>query len=264
MKYILAEACQNTFILVDLLDQQELDESMKSKIFEGLELEDRDDALILIKGYCDGPSYYASMLVLGRDQQFAEFCGNGSRACAAYLHAKFPEFDSIFLNTKYGPRQLIQHEDKSYSIKLPPVSFELNNKFILDTDLFHREFSFTYVEMLEPHLLFKGNISDAALLSLGRDINQRKNLFPHGINLNAYHSLPNGSIFVKTYERGVQRLTQSCGTGSISCAAFLKGNGTTPVVTPGGYLNITIESDGVVLKGPATLDFDNSRIATVG
>ena len=63
-------------------------------------------------------------------------------------------------------------------------------------------------------------------------------------------------ITVKTYERGVQRLTLSCGTGS-SCSStiFLRGeSGSIHVATPGGDLEITISEEGLELKGPAHIE----------
>lgn len=76
-------------------------------------------------------------------------------------------------------------------------------------------------------------------------------IFPLGINVNAWHILKKGSIKVKTYERGVQRLTQSCGTGSMSCASVYATSGLVSVSTPGGDLKITLEKNGIELQGPA-------------
>jgi diaminopimelate epimerase len=134
---------------------------------------------------------------------------------------------------------------------LPPASFALNQAFIADVEAYKNLGGVCFVDMLEPHLIIQEALMDEELLLIGRKLNQRVDVFPHGINVNAWHLLENGHLFVKTYERGVQRLTRSCGTGSVSCAAFCKSRGNMFVSTPGGELAITMHKEGIELKGPA-------------
>lgn len=262
MKYYLAEACQNTFVLMDCLETHRIDNLILDSAHQFLKTENRDDALILTQGEFDGNSFYARMVVLGLDGTLGEFCGNGSRACAAYLFKKYPLVENFFLTTTYGIHPLIRYADGGYSIKLPPARFEINEKFIANPSLFKNKYGFDYVEMIEPHLIIQKTLSDEELFSLGRELNRQKDLFPHGININAWHILNEGSLHVKTYERGVQRLTRSCGTGSMSCAAFYQSRGNIHVSTPGGGLLIQMQDDGIVLKGPASFyDKDIKRIS---
>jgi diaminopimelate epimerase len=254
MKYYLAEACENTFVLFDCLSLPMVDETFLEEAHQCLEEEERDDALILVGGEQIDDTLQARLLVLGLDQELGEFCGNGARACAAYLFERHPLRRRFFLLTEQGKHPLAQHAGGIYSIALPPARFEWNKKFIADPALFEKDERFCYVEMLEPHLILEGEMSDAELLSLGKEINQRKDLFPLGINVNSWHVLSEGTLSVKTYERGVQRLTRSCGTGSMSCAAFYKKEGTVLVSTPGGLLEITLHKNGIQLKGPAQVN----------
>ncbi len=243
MKYILAEACQNTFLLFDCLDASHID---LAEAHRSLVLEDRDDALILVGGKGEGDAFTARMIVLGHDGALGEFCGNGARSCAAYLFAHYPQYARFFLETKWGKHELLQHGEGIYSVKLPSARFEQNSHFMtaaLD--------SFSYVEMIEPHLTFHGKLSDKELFSMGQELNAKRDIFPLGINVNAWHELEEGVLSVKTYERGVQRLTRSCGTGSLACAASYQSSGLVKVMTPGGQLETFIQGDGVVLKGPA-------------
>jgi diaminopimelate epimerase len=258
MKYYLAEACQNTFVLMDCLEPSMDPTLILHQAHEYLKYENRDDALILTEGARQGNAFYARMVVLGLDGTLGEFCGNGSRACAAYLFERYPRVEKFFLTTKYGAHPLMRHDDGFYSIKLPPARFEINDKFIANPNLFKKAYGFDYVEMIEPHLVVQKAMSDEELLSLGRELNSRKDLFPHGININAWQKLNEGSLHVKTYERGVQRLTRSCGTGSMSCAAFCGFHGNVHVSTPGGSLIIQVQGDGIVLKGPASF-FDKDK-----
>jgi diaminopimelate epimerase len=74
---------------------------------------------------------------------------------------------------------------------------------------------------------------------------------------------------MRTYERGVENETLSCGTGVTAAALssavlnnFPNGLHTTNVITPGGRLKVTFyynadnsTFDNVWLQGPATLVF---------
>src|SRR5579872_433242 len=251
MEYHLGDACQNTFVLFDRLNASFLDEAFLQQAHQSLIEEKKDDALILFDGKVEGDAFYARMSVLGLDGVIAEFCGNGARVCAAYLFAKFPHFESFFLKMQKGTYPLAKHSDEIYSVKLPLAKFTRNTKFIADPKSFDTFTGFAFVDMLEPHLILQEKLSDKELLELGRRLNRDKGLFPYGINVNAWHILGNGHLYVKTYERGVQRLTQSCGTGSIACAASYQSAGTVSVSTPGGPLEIAFYADGVELRGAA-------------
>jgi diaminopimelate epimerase len=251
MKPIYAEACGNTFIIFDrLADPSPLDhpflESVKSLILNS----NRDDALILTRNDVKDNCLYLTMHVLGPDGAFGNFCGNGTRAVAAYLYSTYPEYKGFFLLTPFGLCPLHKLENGLFSAEFPinratsPFIFEGN--------------SFTYGDALEPHLTLEADLSDVELYDLGKKINRQTNLFPERININAWQRLSSGELFVKTYERGVQRLTKSCGTGSAVCAlVFLKGDGHIAIQTPGGKLEITISNETALLAGQASLDHED-------
>lgn len=249
MNYHLAEACQNTFVLFDCLNLTDLSEAFFLNALESLKKQGRDDALILFKGEVREEAFTAHLIVLGLDGEIAEFCGNGARACAAYLHKRYPFFKTMHLKTPKSTHRLNQWPEEIYSVTLPSASFEWNPKFITNRKLLSRDFQ--YVETGEPHLLIKKMMGDEQLLVLGRKLNQQTDLFPLGINVNAWSILEQGKIFVKTYERGVQRLTRSCGTGSVACAAFYQNKGSVEVVNPGGSLQVIFKENEVELYGSA-------------
>jgi diaminopimelate epimerase len=183
------------------------------------------------------------------DGCLAEFCGNGARACAAHLYKRFPEVEKVYLCSSTRTHEAFRYQDDIYSISLPPVSFKPNPKFVTDIKLLPE--GFYYAEILEPHLILNRKLCDEELLLIGQKLNRNKELFPYGVNVNSWHVLEDNVLHVKTYERGVQRLTRSCGTGSTSCAAFYKKHGMVSVQTSGGILEIHLTNDHVKLKGPA-------------
>jgi diaminopimelate epimerase len=250
MKYLQTSACENTFLLFDFMATK-VNSQILLEAHKHLVKEKRDDALLLTEGEFKEGALYLKMLVLGRDGNLGEFCGNGSRTVAAYLYEYYSPIQHYFIKTKQGEHELKKYNHHEYSITLPAARFEINDKFIKSPQKLG---DFQYVEMIEPHLVIEKKLQDEELFLMGRSLNELKELFPHGINVNAWHHVDDQTIFVKTYERGVQNLTRSCGTGSMSCAAISKKKYLN-VKTPGGKLKIILEPKSIELVGPAILNY---------
>lgn len=238
----------NTFILVDALHCP-LEEVDLKALLATLVKENRDDALILTDKQVQGDLLIATMQVLGQDGVFAEFCGNGSLAAAAFLFTSYPQFQCFALRTPHGLHPLYSHGTGIYSIVLPLPSTQINPLFIADAGAFFKEEGWTYVEMLEPHLVMHTQCSEEDLLEQGKRLNALCSIFPKGINLNVYSFTEEGDCHVKTYERGVQRLTAACGTGSIACVVASHIKTKMRVVTRDGSVEVTVYPHGIELKG---------------
>lgn len=240
LAYFLAEACKNTFVIFDCIETPP-DESFWKLAHAALLKEGRDDAIILVLKSKTETALYLKMHVLGVDGKFGEFCGNGARSAAAYLFSYYREYQEFYVVTRRGTYPLLSLGKGIYAVHLPKVQFSKS-----------KVNSIAYGEILEPHLALEKSLSDRDLYSLGFHLNQKKALFPEGINVNAWSVLTPTMIAVKTYERGVQRLTKSCGTGSSVCASlYLKGEGRVFVKTPGGPLLIRIQKEHLELIGSA-------------
>ena len=206
------------------------------------------------------------MLVLGQDNILGEFCGNGSRVCAAYLFDKFKEYDHFYLTTDRGNHILLKREDNIYSINLSPVTWELDPKIICKPEYFQKEGRYYFLPFegkklyfgsaIEPHLILFEKLNKEQLSVLGRKLNSRRDVFPLGINISSCHEEGPHLLHLKTYERGVQRLTLSCGTGSVTAVElYLSGKkGAVKVRTPGGMLEITVKDNETILQGPAFIE----------
>ncbi|TAL64685.1 MAG: hypothetical protein EPN84_02935 [Legionella sp.] len=262
----LAEACENTFIIVDCLDETEVSQCVLDELHICLVQTKRDDALILINGQQEQDALSAEMLVFGADKLFGDFCGNGSRACAAYLYATYPQYKRFFIRAQNKHRALTHYGNDDYAIELPSVNFVPNEKFIHQLETFKKESefyqfqfggkTFFYSDVIEPHLILNEQLSEEAIEALGIELNLQKELFPLGINLTVfYKNEQDQQLETVTFERGVRRLTKSCGTGACCAAAFyLKGKpGAINVQNPGGLLQIYNKKSSVRLQGPGVV-----------
>ena len=69
--------------------------------------------------------------------------------------------------------------------------------------------------------MFVSDISDDSLLyDLAQKIRFHSAFHPHGINVNFLRINSDSEISVVTYEKGVEKIMQSCGSGSVAAAFY--------------------------------------------
>ncbi len=113
-----------------------------------------------------------------------------------------------------------------------------------------------------PHFVkFASNVEEIDVVETGRDIRYSKQFEKEGINVNFVETTDQDSIFVRTYERGVEDETMSCGTG-VTASALMnahndRGFNRVEVKTPGGFLSVEFNKlddenyENIWLCGPA-------------
>ncbi|MBK7434971.1 MAG: diaminopimelate epimerase [Chitinophagaceae bacterium] len=120
-----------------------------------------------------------------------------------------------------------------------------------------------------PHFIkFATDVANIDVLETGRDIRYSKAFSEKGVNVNFVETLDEDSIFVRTYERGVEDETLSCGTGVTASALMsahnAKGFNRVEVRTPGGHLSVEFNKvddhhfDEIWLCGPAEFVFSGT------
>jgi diaminopimelate epimerase len=206
------------------------------------------DGLILIESSGEADFF---MRYYNSDGRESTFCGNGGRCAAAFAKkleingnsARFLARDGFHEAEINGEQVRLKMRDT----KLPEI---YQDGFFLFTG--------------SPHLVFWVNdVDQTDVYSQGRKI--RTDYSEEGSNVNFAQRLPD-RIRLRTYERGVENETLSCGTG-VTAAALIAALGglSSPVQveTPGGLLKVEFQrkADGfsdVYLSGPARFVFSGT------
>lgn len=206
------------------------------------------DGLILIRNHA---SLDFEMIYYNADGS-QSMCGNGSR-CAVHFAYKLglAGGKTKFLSTD-GPH-FATIENGIVAVQLHDVKsvVEKPDAFFINTGSPH-------------HIQFVKELANYAVVDEGRKIRFSSAYAPSGTNVNFVELLDNNAIFVRTYERGVENETLSCGTGVTACsiAAYHRGyRSPVKVKTPGGELEVSFKAvDGifqdVYLRGPACSVFE--------
>jgi diaminopimelate epimerase len=120
-----------------------------------------------------------------------------------------------------------------------------------------------------PHYIqFVNGIYNFPVFAEGKKIRNSEVFINEGINVNFVEKLTN-SLFVRTYERGVEDETLSCGTGVTAAAIAyayankLNNEQSISIETLGGNLTVSFNVNAnkfteVYLKGPAVLVYSGS------
>jgi diaminopimelate epimerase len=130
-----------------------------------------------------------------------------------------------------------------------------------------RETGYSFLNTGSPHYVkFVEDPEQVDVIAEGRKIRYNDRFREQGTNVN-FITLKNEKIYLRTYERGVEDETLSCGTGAVASVLAVADKGLLnekkkgTLVTKGGNLTVSFEktNDGfenVFLEGPATFVFD--------
>lgn len=205
------------------------------------------------------------MVFFNSDGRPGSMCGNGGRCAAAFAN-RLGIFrrETVFM----APDGLHQALITGKHGRRTEVSLGLKNVSMPGSGQAHY-----FVDTGSPHLVyFSQGVSDLDVAVKGRQIRNSPDHMQEGVNVNFAERLRNGTLFVRTYERGVEDETLSCGTGvtAVAIAAWKHfpehRAGSWQITTRGGSLKVTFsppesaqrEFRDVFLHGPAELVFSGS------
>lgn len=186
------------------------------------------DGLMLLN---DSKEVDFEMKYYNSDGNESTMCGNGGRCITAFakrlgMITKSADFMAID-----GKHQAIIDEENVVELHMNNVSFMIAKEtyFQLNTGSPH------YVHYID-------DVNELNVKKEGALIRYSPLYKEEGINVNFVEVINNKEIFVRTYERGVEDETLSCGTGvTASALTFIKdmpGEQIITVHTLGGILNV--------------------------
>lgn len=254
LKYWKYSATGNTFLIFNNL-QKEAGVLKGPQLAELAKIYHVDGFLFLEPSNKDGVDFH--MRYLNADGGEVEMCGNGARSIihfADQIAGLRPAVDETFqfstLNSIYSGKA---------KPCFPLQMTEIKDWELLDiSDLLESNFTF-YLNTGVPHAIFEvKGLKDFDVFSHGKRVRYDRR-FENGINANFFEILREGEINLRTYERGVEDETQSCGTGAtataLALAKVLKWSSPIKVNVRGGELKVSFDKDfsKVYLEGPVEL-----------
>lgn len=209
------------------------------------------DGLILLE---NGNGTDFRMVYYNSDGNESSMCGNGGRCIVAF--AKFLgiiDEEAEFVATD-GLHTALIDENSVVSLQMKDVNSVTvyENYVFLDTGSPH------HVEMVD-------GLDTFDVKNIGANIRYSGLYGDKGSNVNFVSQVESDKFAVRTYERGVEDETLSCGTGVTAVAIAMKvlnktENNTVTLETSGGELSVTFVQDGkrfseIFLTGPAQMVF---------
>ncbi|PSR54431.1 diaminopimelate epimerase [Adhaeribacter arboris] len=207
------------------------------------------DGFILLQ---NREGYDFEMVYFNADGRPGSMCGNGGRCTVQFARALGVITDKAFFLAADG-----NHYATVDNTGL--VSLKMNDVHQVETGL-----DYYYLNTGSPHYVqFVDALDELNVFAEGRDIRYNERFKLEGTNVNFAQLQPEAALFVRTYERGVEDETFSCGTGVTATALAASYRGATSPVsikTLGGNLQVAFEVSAtgftnIYLIGPAQYVF---------
>jgi diaminopimelate epimerase len=191
------------------------------------------DGVMLLEN-CDSADFY--MNYINADGKPSSMCGNGGRCITAFAkQLGIIENSTSFLAV-----------DGMHYASIDGKDVELQMQDVQGLQPFGTDW---LVETGSPHYVtYVAKALDVNVVQQGKEIRYSDAFVSKGVNVNFIEVRSDKSLFVVTYERGVEAETLSCGTGVTACALVqIKdniGSNFVRVLTKGGLLMIKCVNQG--------------------
>lgn len=254
LKFLKYQGTGNDFIIPD--------PSIKSSLFSQTVIQqlcDRRfgvgaDGLMLIKNH---KTLDFEMQYFNADGNEGTMCGNGGRCISAFYFQNISKKKKLSFQAIDGLHEAIIHSSKK---NILDVSLHLS-----DVKNINFKEDYFLVNTGSPH--FVKMVKDTESIDVvreGRAIRYNKTYSDTGVNVNFVSIDSMKDITVRTYERGVEDETLSCGTGVTASAiavSTINHQNSMTIHTKGGILKVSFAKAkhgfaDVWLRGPATMVFE--------
>jgi len=206
------------------------------------------DGVILLQSHAD---HDFEMIYINADGREGSMCGNGGRCAVQFAYdlgivgskTHFLAVDGV--HYAEITEELVQLQMQSAGFPIPAI----DGGFFLNTGSPH-------------HLAWVEDLKTFDVEKVGKAIRWHAHYMPGGTNVNFLEKKESNRLAVRTYERGVEAETYSCGTG-VTAAALLLAYETgwnekfeVAIQTAGGSLQVKARRtetgfDDIFLIGPA-------------
>lgn len=192
------------------------------------------DGLMLLNHH---PHYDFEMKYFNADGLPGSMCGNGGRCIVQFAYSLGMKQNEFRFVAPDGEHEAKMDIEKRVSLKMA------------DVDQVHFKFDHYILNTGSPHFVkFVDHVHQLNVEAEGSKIRNSRDFAEKGINVNFVEDLGKNSIYVRTFERGVEAETLSCGTG-VTAAALLaahneNGFNSVEVRTKGGELTVEFEKVG--------------------
>ncbi|MGC9374240.1 MAG: diaminopimelate epimerase [Bacteroidales bacterium] len=200
------------------------------------------------------PTLDFNMRYFNADGNEGSMCGNGGRCLVAFAKSLAIIDKETTFNTIDGTHRAFIKQKNIVSLQMQDVKeiLKMNGNYFVDTG--------------SPHyVIFSKNIAAIDVYTEGKKIRESKRFASKGTNVN-FVEINNNHLLVRTYERGVEDETLSCGTGVTAAAVCTSAKLNTDknsfdINTRGGNLNVSFQKNrnnsftDIWLTGPAQFVF---------
>ena len=199
--------------------------------------------------------YDFKMDYYNNDGTWETMCVNGARCAGLLLYEKK---HSCFISGD-GPHEMIIHDENNIELTIFPPEYTSNEITIDGLSGFS-------VNSGAKHFVIEVDADcNIDWEAVGKKIRFSNNFAPHGTNVNFVKKISSKILEVITYEKGVEQIMESCGSGSVAAAYHMQKkynlDNNLTINVKGGILTIKTDENwkNVWLQGPAKL-ISNSTV----
>lgn len=196
------------------------------------------------------------MVYYNSDGNESSMCGNGGRCLVAFAKRikAIEDNETDFIATD-GLHHASVLDNGTISLQMKEVDFIKIEK------------DYVFLNTGSPHhVMMVDNLKEYEVKTIGAQIRYSDLYGKAGSNINFVSQISDSHFALRTYERGVEDETLSCGTGATAVAIAMHATGKTKshhlhLDVEGGKLEVSFVKEGdkysnVFLKGPATFVFE--------
>ena len=208
------------------------------------------DGLILLENH---PEYDFKMVYFNADGNESTMCGNGGRCLVAFAKQIGVIKDKAIFEAIDG----LHHAQ---------INGDIVKLQMLDVNTVENHNNYVFLNTGSPHhVQFENDIENFNIKTKGATIRYGEPYNESGTNVNFVKKQSDSLFRVRTYERGVENETLSCGTGATAVAIAMHYIGETEknhisLIVEGGKLEVNFDIENQIYKnvwliGPAKLVF---------